>query len=342
MNSALTAAEAILAIPLDKPERLFAARGGTVKKEWHALAALWHPDRNPLEPRACEVLQHINVLHQAALQKLAAGRWEGSGVLRLRDRDLAYQQKRRFELGEVYIGKAFAAYALEKAYRNLFEACLRTIGGFRYADEGMKKEVSRALPRLVEVEETADRLILIVRRRPDMVALASLIDHFGGRLEAKHAAWIVSGLLNLACYLEWAGLMHGAIEPDTVFVSPRHHTVALLGCWWYAAPAGAKLRALPQRTLDAVPPIVAGAKRAACAVDGELIRQLAREMLGDPGGTKLLRDGSVPRPFAQWIAHPPASPAYADYCNWEKAREASFGARKFARVPARPAISTVA
>ncbi len=332
MKKSVPTAEAILAVPLDKPERLFSG-GGAIKKEWHGLAALWHPDRNP-EPRAAGVLQHINMLYQIALQKLASGQWEGAGVLELPDRTLPYLRMLRFELGERYIGETFVAYALEKANRPLFDSALRTAAGFRYADEAMKKEVSCTLPRQEAVAETADRLVLVVKRKPDMVALGDLLDHAAGRLEARHAAWIVSGLMNIACYLEWAGLMHGAIAADTAFVSPRYHTVALLGGWWYAAPAGAKLLALPQRTLDAVPPMVADAKRAACAVDSELIRQLAREMLGDPGGTKLLRDGSVPRPFAQWIAHPPADSAQADYRNWEKAREASFGARKFAGVPA--------
>lgn len=339
MDSHFTTADAILGVPLDRPERLFAGDGNTLKRDWLALAAVWHPDRNISDPQAGKVLQHINALYQAALNQLASGTWEGGGVLELPAsapglRELRYLQRRDFELGERFIGETFVAYAVEKAYRELYEAALRLIGGFRYADDAMKKEFSSALPRCEATVETAGRLILIEERKPDMVALDNLIEFLGGRLEAKHAAWIVSGLLNLACYLEWAGLMHGAIAPDTVFVSPTRHSVALFGGWWYAVPTGAKLQALPHRTLNAVPPIVKEAKRAACAVDSELIRQLARDMLGDSGGTKLLRDKGVPLPFRQWIAHPPAESAYADYCNWEKAREASFGARKFAGAPA--------
>jgi hypothetical protein len=339
MSTQFNTVDAILAVPLDRPERLFSGNGSTLKKDWLVLAALWHPDRNTSEPRAGKVLQHINALYQAALHKFALGEWEGGGVLELPasgggKRELRYLQRRRFELGERIIGEAFVAYAVEKAYRELYVAALHTIGGFRHADDAMRKEFSCALPRRGETMETADRLILIEERKSDLVALDDLIEFLGGRVEAKHAAWIVSGLLNLACYLEWAGLMHGAIAPDTVFVSPRHHSVALLGGWWYAVPAEAKLRALPQATLNALPPIVKDAKRAACALDSELIRQLARDILGDPRGTKLLRDESVPRPLRQWIAHPPAGSAYLDYCIWEKAREASFGARKFAGVTA--------
>ncbi len=338
MDKSLPTAEAILSVPLDQPERLFAYESDGLKQEWRTLATLWHPDRNPPQPRANQVFQHINALYKAALEKLAAGDWEGHGVLTIPgdgggQRELRYLRMRRFELGECYIGESFVAYALEKSNRDLFDAAVWTLGGFRYADDTMKREVSRGLPQVERVAETADRLVLVLRREADMVMLGDLIAHLGGRLDPKHAAWVVSGLASLACYLEWAGLMHGAIAPDTVFVSPKHHSIALIGGWWYATPAGEKLRALPQRSLDASPAIVADAKRAACAVDGELIRQTAREMLGDPGGTKLLRDKTIPAAFARYIAHPPVSSAFADYCNWEKAREASFGARKFVELP---------
>ena len=152
MNRFLTTAEAILAVPLDQPEKLFAYNSETLKRDWHRLAALWHPDRNHLEPRAQEVLQHINVLYDTALQKIASGQWEGHGVLTLPEdgsgsqRDLPYLRMRRFELGECYVGETFVAYALEKANRDLFDAAIRTLDGFRYADDAMKREVSRALP----------------------------------------------------------------------------------------------------------------------------------------------------------------------------------------------------
>lgn len=341
MSHTHTTADTILAVPLDRPERLFRGDGSALRREWHALAARWHPDRNPAEPRATQVLQHINALYDAAQHKLANGLWEGSGVLTLhgadgRTHELRYLRMRGFELGEAYIGATFVAYAVEKAYRDLFDAALRTIDGFRYADAAMQTEVSRALPQREAVIETAERLVLVVRRKADTVALSDLLDHLGGRIDAKHAAWIVSGLASLACYLEWANLMHGAIAPDTVFVSPKGHSIALLGGWWYAAPAGTKLTALPQRTAEALPPVVMSRKRAACAIDGELIRQLAREALGDAGGTKLLRDKSVPAAFAQWIAHPPGGSAFDDYQRWEKAREASFGRRKFIELPVKP------
>ena len=171
MNKFLTTAEAILAVPLDQPEKLFAYNSETLKRDWHRLAALWHPDRNHLEPRAQEVLQHINVLYDTALQKIASGQWEGHGVLTLPEdgsgsqRDLPYLRMRRFELGECYVGETFVAYALEKANRDLFDAAIRTLDGFRYADDAIKREVSRALPQAEAMTETANRLVLVLHRK---------------------------------------------------------------------------------------------------------------------------------------------------------------------------------
>jgi len=66
-------ADQIQAIPEDQPERLFSA--GTLdscKDEFRRLARKWHSDRNPDAPPG--VLAHINLLHEAAARKIAAGR----------------------------------------------------------------------------------------------------------------------------------------------------------------------------------------------------------------------------------------------------------------------------
>src|SRR5258707_10974722 len=123
--------------------------------------------------------------------------------------------------------------------------------------------------------------------------------------------------------------MHGGIGPHSVFLSPKAHSVALLGGWWYATPIGAKLAALPERALRVLPPVVADSKIAAGAIDLELIRLTGREMLADPSGVKLLREARVPKPFATWLNHPPAANAFADYQSWEAARDAGFGPRRF-------------
>ena len=61
------------------------------------------------------------------------------------------------------------------------------------------------------------------------------------------------------------------------------------------------------------------------------MRLTVREALGDPAGTRLAADRALPRPFADWLLLPSAGDAQADYAGWEKAREASFGPRRFVK-----------
>ena len=44
--------------------------------------------------------------------------------------------------------------------------------------------------------------------------------HFGGSLDPKHVAWIVSGMLNICCFLRINHKVHGDISLDNYFVHP--------------------------------------------------------------------------------------------------------------------------
>jgi hypothetical protein len=111
-----------------------------------------------------------------------------------------------------------------------------------------------------------------------------------------------------------------------VFVSPAHHAVAALGGWWYATPAGARLKALPSRTLGIAPSGVVRCKTADPRVDLDLIRALGREMLGLPRGAA---PAAVPVPLETWLGLASNGSAGADYASWRRVLVEAFGARRF-------------
>jgi len=115
--------------------------------------------------------------------------------------------------------------------------------------------------------------VLVVEKAPDQVPLRDLLEHLNGKLSAEHTAWILSSLLNIACYLQYAALTHNAVSPDTFFVSPEAHSGALLGGWWYATAAGARIGALPASTALIVALDVTGSM-------GMVADALARQGLG--------------------------------------------------------------
>ncbi len=338
----LTAKE-ILGIPSDAPELLFKPDADAIRRRYRELSAVWHPNANQHDlTQAHNVFEHIAELKDTAEEKLKHGIWETPGEIQFvqvgtgKPSTLKYVKKRRFELGEMYISKNFVTFAVEKQYGDLFENAQRAIKGLTYANDGMRAEFERYVPTIQSIIETANRHVMVVKKDPHHVLLSDLQEHWGGKIDPKHTAWVLSRMHNLACFLEFNGLAHNGISPDTVFVSmaPKEeasaHSAALLGGWWYAAKADRPLIGLPQLTVEVVPPSLLSSGRADTRVDLMLIRSVGRILLGDKLGMTLARDKTVPQPMADWLTLPPTDNARTDYTNWyDKILPNSFGARRF-------------
>jgi hypothetical protein len=130
-------------------------------------------------------------------------------LLNLRGNDgtryqISYLREREFELGQLFIGPETVTWLMEKPHADLFQNGLDAISRLRFADERMAAQLQPGLPEIAARFETADRLALVMRKAPDLLLLSDVLAHFNGRMDARHVAWIVSSLLNLACYLDYA------------------------------------------------------------------------------------------------------------------------------------------
>jgi hypothetical protein len=330
-------AEALLAIRPSEPERLFTGDEEIAKQEFRALVSRWHPDRCP-DAGTTGVFQHVNRLYDAAARKLGGGIWQTPGLLALRATDgatykIRYRKERQFELGRLFVGREIVAYVVEIDHADLFENALQVIDRLPCADPRMAAEVGRYLPEIVRHFETEEGRVLVLRKTPDLVPLRDVLDRFGGRMDARHVAWIVSSLLNLACYLDYARLAHNAILADTAFVSPTQHAGALLGGWWYAVRQGERMRAAPAATVQYAPFGVIDRRRGDIRTDLELIRALGRELLGDATGSRLEREKAAPRPMLDWLRLPAGDSALRDYRIWmDRVLKDSFGKRRFVKL----------
>ena len=330
-------AETLLAIPLLEPERLFTGDAQQAKQEFRALAAIWHPDRRP-ETGTPEVFQHLSRLYDAAAQKLRGGLWNLPGQLRVHATDGAtyhiyYRKMREFELGRMFLGDRIVAYVVDKAHSDLFQNALQAIERLPCANPQMAAEIQPALPDIIRHIETEDSRVLVVRKTPDLLLLRDILDHFNGRLDARQVAWILSSLLNLACYLDYARLAHNAIGVDTGFISPPQHRSALFGGWWYAVRQRERMHAAPAATLQYAPGEVITRKCGDIRTDLELIRALGRELLGDISGARLVREKAAPLPMLDWLRLPAPPSAIDDYHTWQhRVLTASFGERRFMKL----------
>ncbi|MDB5032988.1 MAG: hypothetical protein JWQ98_229 [Chlorobi bacterium] len=333
-NIDLTAA-AILAIPANEPERLFASNASEARAEYRRLALHWHPDRNA-DPQAGNVTAHINRLYDIAQERIATGTWRTPGLLEIRGVDgklrrIRFRRRRPFELGEMVYGDSVLVYLVRPEFSDLAENARSILRSFRYHDAAMEKEISRCLPKLHECFKSGDGTsVMVMAKTADMFLARDVLETLGGGIDARHVAWMTSAIYNIACYLGFAGLTHNAISADTCFISPQHHTGFLLGGWWYAERSGARLSALPALSHRYAPPDILRTKRADCRLDLALVQAMARELLGDITGMSLTARNAAPAPMVDFLRRPASARASEEYRAWsQNILPASFGARRF-------------
>jgi hypothetical protein len=328
-------AEALLEIPSIQPERLFSGDDEADRRLYRMLALGLHPDRHPAN---AEAFKHLGELKAARDRQIAANTWRGGGIQTValtngKQLNIRYLRRHAFELGTLLISPHSVTYLFREEHHALYAHALRTIRRFRYANEAMRREMERFLPRIEVEAESTGGPVLVIHKTPDVVRLRDALDHLGGRIDPRHVGWILSTLHNLGAWLQWAGLTHNAIDLDNYFISPGAHSGMLLGGWWYARQAGETMTHLPGssagvwRTIASVHAMTA--KKATPRLDRELIRHVGRSLLGDPGGTRLLRDATLPQALRAWVTTPGADDGIQDYANWARARDAAFGPRRF-------------
>ena len=336
-------AAAILRVPEAEPERLFGPDPRALATAFRRLAKRWHPDRSA-EPDAGMVFRHLNALHQVAEARAAAGDWRTPGKARFTDRltgrsfDVGFRRMHDTESGEVYVGRTVLAYALPRDQDDLLPAAMDAFRRTTLPKGALADTYAIRMPRLLQRIDADDRTVLVMTKTLDQFLLRDLLAHAGGRMDPRHVAWVVAELLSLCCVhaTPGVGLVHAAMGPDTLLVSPMHHSVVVAGGWQYSAPVGGRLRAAPQRVTEHVPPALLSGGEATEAVALDLVRLVAAECLGYVSPMAARRDAAVPQPLRDWLTDMPASTAASDYASWPRVRDRSFGPRQFIRWPVDP------
>lgn len=324
----------LLSLPDEEPERLFSADAAVAKREMRQLAFAWHPDRNSA-PNAAAVFHKVQTLYERADQKRQAGTWQTPGLLTISASSgsvftLNYAKKHIVDIGALYVGRTIFAFEVESANLDLSAAGLAQQSALSYADPSMKDEFSRYFPALLRKVSTAAGEVLVFQKTPDQLLLKDVLAYFKGKMPPRHVAWIISRLLNIACYLErQAKQAHNGITLDSVFISPEFHSVALTG-WWFSASQGEPLKALSRQAALYAPPDVLSSKKGDCRVNIELIKALGRELLGDASGARLRADSSIPPAMVDWLELSGAQDAVSAFKEWQnRVLLDAFGQRRF-------------
>lgn len=314
------------------PGDLFENDLDLVKSSYRQLSLKWHPDKPGGDK---DTFHHITSLYKAALNQISEGNWSTSNILYLTSKDgakyrIRFLREYSFELGTTYISDTTLIHRLPAEHKELFSNAVAQIHHLRYPNDKVKELTSRCMPQISLVFETKDgEWIMVLKKTPDVFNLRDVLNYLARKMDGKHAAWCISRLCNLVCALNYSDLTHNAFNLDNCYVSPDHHSILLLGGWWYAAQLGTRLKKVPAVTYPLIPNKVLTTKLATSSIDLELIRWMGRELLGDSTGSRLRTDKTIPRHIVEWLQCASNGDPKKDFDNWSTMLDKAYGPRKF-------------
>lgn len=320
-----------LILHINQPEKLFTSSDvATLKKEYRALALKYHPDHNK-SSEASSVFEHINSLYQTALLKTKMGLWEGSGCLHLNNKDIPYYKMKPTHIVTTYFCEESVVYLFKKEHRFLFEQAKKMIQKAALTiTKKVSQEFEKYLPKDVEfIDIPKGDFAIKIPKRKTAYSLKEILDYFGGELDPRHVAWILSSLYNINCFLEHQNIVHLDLSLENYFIDPTDHSGYLLGGFWFATSKGEKLKAVPKRTYEVVPHLC---KNPTNQISRELIRHIGRELLNNPRWVKSKTTSAprIPPALANWLSGTSTTAsAIEEFTKWDDCLLKSFGKRRF-------------
>jgi hypothetical protein len=194
---------------------------------------------------------------------------------------------------------------IKPEYEILVNNAKTIIGNLKYPTTDIKTQISPIMPEIETSFKADEGLILVIRKTPDFLLLRDILN-LQEALDPRHVAWIYGRLCNICCYLHLAAdVTHNAINPETLFIDPVTHRVALLGGWWYASNnQKKKLLGIPEYSVKHGYPSVMRTKLPDLKNDLTLTKAVARDALGDVFGSKLRHNIAIPKELTEWFSSP--------------------------------------
>lgn len=289
------------------PEKYFTR--SNFKKQYRLLASEHHPDLGGDPKVFAEITTAYN-----AVKKYADNDWMYGGIDIIDGVTFNYLLKEPFELGTVYILGDKLLHRVDPVNADLLSPFELGSWLARPYKDATKKEFAACIP--LKTYLTMQGVVVDIPtgylRLKDVQEHQPLID--------RHVAWIVSRLLNLCCWLSHTGVVHNAISTENVFIDPANHKVALLGGWFYSVRQGAKLLALPKKTVEFGPSSLLRDKVGSTKTDLEMVKVLARELVGT----------NAPKAMLDYLNLPASDDARKEFKYWyDVVLTEAFGPKKF-------------
>ena len=316
-------------LQIQKVGDIFTNDMSKMKKEFIDLCKIWHPDVNK-SPQANDVMIKLNLLYNKAQGLIESNEWEKSNYLMIisahnKSYEFKFIRELTLPLGKCYIGINNIMYVISDPFKQAYENGIYHMKSLFYTDSKMEEEFKRYVPNIIaEFSSNKHEHVMILTKTADQLLLKDVLDYYG-HIPHRHVAWILSRLYSIACYLDHIGFAHNAITIDNCFISPPHHTISLLGGWWFVRKQGDNLIGIPKEIYKIMPPLIKENKISDIKTDLESIRFLGKQLLD-------INDPELPLAFKQWLNYASADNALKEFKRWQQVLTDSYGKRKFVKM----------
>lgn len=277
-----------------------------LKRRYHELASIIHPDHNPGQvDAASEAFTILQQWYTLACDHIA---YVGSGAARISvvtdmGRYVAYEAPLQGDLCDLFVCDTAGKEVLLKVVRNprnndLLEAEARVLQQF---DRDLRGQPVRAhFPTLVEAFRLRDtagvqRHTNVLYAGTGYVSLAEVLQAYPDGLHPADAAWMFNRLLAALAITHDRGLVHGAVVPAHILIRPSDHNGMLID-WCYSVAPGEILKAISPPYAACYPPEVHTRQPVTAATDLYMAALCMVCLLGGDPSNGLL-PASVPRPI---------------------------------------------
>ena len=289
-----------------------------------ALMLKYHPDKCS-DPRAPEASAVINELY-GKLKKAYTFQEKiftsGSRAL-----EIKYLIDIKQEYGTEYIGDRNVFLFIDSEFTDCFISSeARSDLFFReYLPQQILAQAEVFLPSVSRIFDTDDGLLIETCKRTGELPLSKVLDFYGGCLDSRHAAWIISRLLGICCYAEARGIVWNCLAEENLLIDPAEHTVRVDGGWWFAAREGSRMTGVQSSIYSSLSLTTKTDGIARHITDLESVKALARRIL-PPEAPSAIRD------YAESIC---SSSAFEEMEKWESAIIKGYGERRFTHMNVR-------
>ena len=316
-------------LKIEKAGDLFDRDINLCKKKYKELVKVYHPDVSG----DTKVFEHITFLYKKAIDLLNKGLWEKSKYVEFKTEKnktimIEYQDLFLFELGTCYICRTHIIYILKSDKEKYYKNYIEKINDLKYENKDMREIFERCMPNIQSHGKLKTGEFYIVLRKTDDVYPLRNILFALKEIPDRHIAWMISRLSSIACFIQYNHIVHNGINIENCFVSPKYHSILLLGGWWYSVNENEKLIGTTKEIYNVMPSKQKNEKTANIETDLESIKLIGRKLTGNENYQSIIHK-NIPKPIIDFLIKGSSKSAFTEMEEWDETLLKAYGERKF-------------